>query len=244
MQINQINMKLRIILFLIICLVAGSSADGQKPGKKIKITGFVKDQNNNPIPDVIILIDNVKTNIVTNQNGSYRIKVKPAAKKIGIFSFMAGVAEEAIDGRTTINFKMTSSGIGPAKNQVADPGDEMINVGYGNVNRKDLTQPVSKIDGTNKKYASYNSIYDMIKGEVAGVQVNGKSIKIQGASSFILSTEPLFVVDGMTVSSIDDIRPYMVKSIEVLKGSAASVYGSRGANGVILINTLTGPDYK
>jgi len=244
MQINQINMKLRIILFLIICLVAGSSADGQKPGKKIKITGFVKDQNNNPIPDVIILIDNVKTNIVTNQNGSYRIKVKPAAKKIGIFSFMAGVAEETIDGRTTINFKMTSSGIGPVKNQVADPGDEMINVGYGNVNKKDLTQPVSKIDGTNKKYASYNSIYDMIKGEVAGVQVNGKSIKIQGASSFILSTEPLFVVDGMTVSSIDDIRPYMVKSIEVLKGSAASVYGSRGANGVILINTLTGPDYK
>jgi TonB-dependent SusC/RagA subfamily outer membrane receptor len=84
----------------------------------------------------------------------------------------------------------------------------------------------------------------MIRGEVAGVQVNGKSIRIQGPSSFNLSTEPLFVVDGIVVTSIDEISPQMVKSIDILKGSAASIYGSRGSNGVILINLIGSPDRK
>lgn len=103
-----------------------------------------------------------------------------------------------------------------------------------------MTSSVSKIDGTNPKYASYKNIYDMIRGEVPGVQVSGNSIKIQGASSLTLSTEPLFVVDGVTVNTIDGIQPYMVQSIQVLKGSSASIYGSRGANGVIVINLVTG----
>jgi TonB-dependent SusC/RagA subfamily outer membrane receptor len=72
--------------------------------------------------------------------------------------------------------------------------------------------------------------------------VNGTSIRIQGASSLLLSTEPLFVVDGITVNSISDIQPLMVKSIQVLKGSSAAIYGSRGANGVILINLIKAGD--
>jgi len=79
----------------------------------------------------------------------------------------------------------------------------------------------------------------MIKGQIPGVDVSGSSIRIQGANSFMGSTEPLLVVDGMTVQSIEDISPREVKSIEVLKGSSAAIYGSRGANGVILI-TLKG----
>jgi TonB-dependent SusC/RagA subfamily outer membrane receptor len=75
------------------------------------------------------------------------------------------------------------------------------------------------------------------------VQVNGKSIQIQGPSSINLSSEPLFVVDGMAVTSIDDIRPQQVKSIEILKGASASIYGSRGSNGVIMI-TLIGAEKK
>lgn len=76
------------------------------------------------------------------------------------------------------------------------------------------------------------------------MQVSGKSISIQGVSSFTLTDEPLFVVDGMVVSSIDDVQPLMVKSIEVLKGSAASIYGSRGANGVIMITLKGASDIK
>jgi len=72
--------------------------------------------------------------------------------------------------------------------------------------------------------------------------VTGNSIKIQGQSSFNSGTEPLFVVNGMTVESIDGISPAMVESISVLKGAATSIYGSRGTNGVIIITLLNGSE--
>ncbi|MGB8492241.1 MAG: TonB-dependent receptor plug domain-containing protein, partial [Bacteroidales bacterium] len=77
---------------------------------------------------------------------------------------------------------------------------------------------------------------DMISGEVPGVQVIGTRILIRGISTITAGTDPLFVVDGVPATSIDYIQPQTVRSIEVLKGSAATIYGSRGANGVILIN--------
>jgi TonB-dependent SusC/RagA subfamily outer membrane receptor len=229
-------MKTRFIIILLLALVAGTTASAQKPGKKIFITGEVRDMNKLPVPDAIIMIDNINTNILSDKNGSYKIKVKRSAQKISIVS-PAGLAEEVINGRTTINFSLKGSVLGQMNNQVSKPRDEEINVGYGSMKERDLTQSVGKINGTNSKYASYSSIYDMLKGEVAGVEVVGTSIKIRGASSFQMSTQPLFVVDDVIVSSVDNILPQMVKSIEVLKGSGAAIYGSRGANGVILITT-------
>jgi len=88
----------------------------------------------------------------------------------------------------------------------------------------------------------YQDIYDMIRGRVAGVEVSGRSIKIRGTNSLNVSTEPLFVVDGVIVREIDDIAPETVKSIEVLKGPDASVYGVRGSNGVIVITRKKGMD--
>jgi TonB-dependent SusC/RagA subfamily outer membrane receptor len=73
--------------------------------------------------------------------------------------------------------------------------------------------------------------------EVPSVQVNGTKITIRGVNS-VNSTDPLLIVDGIVVSSIDDIIPSMVKSIEILKGSDASIYGSRGANGVVMITLI------
>jgi TonB-dependent SusC/RagA subfamily outer membrane receptor len=147
-----------------------------------------------------------------------------------------GILEEPLDGRKTINFKFEGSV--PVQAVETDPLDEAVDIGYGSVKKRSMTGTVNKIDGTNPKYASYRNIYDMIRGEVAGVQVMGNSIRIQGIGSLTLSTEPLYVVDGMVVSSIADIQPYNVKSIEILKGSSASIYGSRGANGVILIKLV------
>jgi len=81
----------------------------------------------------------------------------------------------------------------------------------------------------------------MIAGEVPGVQVKGNLIRIEGISSN-KDTTPLFVLDGVIVDKIDDINPSQVKSIEILKGASSSIYGSRGANGVILITTIRGGD--
>lgn len=81
-------------------------------------------------------------------------------------------------------------------------------------------------------------VEELIQGEFPTIIVEGKSIRIPGAVSLKLSTEPLFVVDGIQVTGIDNIMPASVKSIQVLKGSSASIYGMKGANGVILINLL------
>jgi TonB-dependent SusC/RagA subfamily outer membrane receptor len=236
-------MKIKVFFLIILFVVFTPSSWGQKNNKKVLISGFVFDLNKKPIKGAIIFIDNQKTEVSTTENGFYKIKVRPAAKKISVFTMMNGLNEAEIEGRTTINFdlKVAASRKSDSKNE---SNDETVNVGYGTMKKKDLTTQVGKIDGTNKKYSSYQNIYDMIRGEIPGVQVIGKSIIIQGPSSINLSSDPLLIVDGVTTTSIDDISPINVKSIEVLKGAAASIYGSRGANGVILIYMKGAPEKK
>lgn len=234
-------MKHRIILLLIITLIGVNISSAQKSNKKITITGYVVDGTQASIANAIVMVDGKNTSKVTNNKGFYKIKVSPESTMIGIFTYSNGVMEESINGRTRINF--TFEGTVPDQlTDNVDPEDEVIDIGYGKVKKRNVTSSVSKINGTNPKYASYRTIYDMLRGEVPGVQVSGTSIRIQGASSLTLSTEPLFVVDGVIVNSIDHILPQMVKSIQVLKGSSAAIYGSRGANGVILINLLNAGD--
>lgn len=237
-------MKSKIVLILLIALAAGEILSGQSNKKKITIDGIVVDANQNPVANATIMIDNKKTSTITDQNGSYTIKVKSSAKKVGIFTDKTGVIEEPLEGRTTINFTLNIAANQRSLNQKNPNGEEEINIGYGTAKKKDLSQQVNKIDGRNNRYATYTNIYEMIKGEVPGVRVNGTSINIQGSASFISNTEPLIVVDGIPTESIDNISPQNVKSIEVLKGAAAAIYGSRGANGVILIDLIRGKDKK
>lgn len=237
-------MKFRIVLILIMPFLFSYCLDGQGSNKKIRITGKVVDINQRPVSDATIMIDNIKTTSATNPKGIYKIKVSSSAEKIGIFTFSTGVVDEAISGRTSIDFILKDY-TAPLATSPADlAGEEEINIGYGTVKRKNLTQQVGRIDGSDQKYSSYNSIYDMLRGEVPGVRVDGNRITIQGTGSLTLSTEPLLVVDGVPVNSIDGISPQTVRSIEVLKGSSASIYGARGANGVILINLKTAKNTK
>jgi TonB-dependent SusC/RagA subfamily outer membrane receptor len=235
-------MKTRVIICLLIGAFSFNPGYGQKSHTRLTITGYVDDQTHASIANAIVMIDGVKTNAFTDKKGYYKVKVKPGCQKIGIFTLTNGVVEEEINGRHRINFTFQGSVPNQVSNNKTDPDDEVVDIGYGKVKKRDLTTPVGKIDGTNSKYASYRTIYDMIRGELPGVQVNGNKITIQGISSINLSTDPLFVVDGQVVTSIDDIQPFLVKSINVLKGSSASIYGSRGANGVILINLKTAGD--
>lgn len=235
------KMRTRIIFCLILIMISFNISSGQKAGKKVTITGHVVDGTQAYVANALVMIDGKKTETLTNAKGYYKIKVIPGNTKIGILTMSNGILEEPLDGRKTINFTFQGSVAAQPGGKV-DPGDETVDIGYGSVKKRSMTGTVSKIDGTNPKYASYRTIYDMLRGEVPGVQVSGTSIRIQGASSLMLSTEPLFVVDGMVVNSIADIQPYTVKSIEILKGSSASIYGSRGANGVILIKLLGAGD--
>lgn len=115
---------------------------------------------------------------------------------------------------------------------------EKVNAGQD----KDIRRTSGVINVRDSAVPVYQDIYDMIRGKVAGVEVSGRSIKIRGTNSLNVSTEPLFVVDGVIVREIDDIAPETVRSIEVLKGPDASVYGARGSNGVIVITRKKGMD--
>ncbi len=124
---------------------------------------------------------------------------------------------------------------GPATYTSSSPNrlQEKVNIGYGTSTREQLTNSVSTV--AINENVPYTTIYDMIQGKCAGVIVRGNSIQIRGISSINLSTEPLLIVDGVEMKDVSGINPRDVKEIQVLKDAAASIYGSRGANGVILI---------
>jgi len=230
-------METRVILFIIFVLFSTGTGFSQKASKKVTISGYVVDGTKTPIANAAVMIDGKGTDKVTDEKGFYQIKVKPESTRIGILTATSGFLDEPINGRSNIDFEFRGS-VPVQASANTDSGDEAINIGYGTAKKKDMTTSVNKIDTSNPKYASYRNIYEMIKGEVPGVQVTGTSIKIQGVNSLNLSTEPLYVVDGITVGTISDIQPYTVKSIEILKGASAAIYGSRGANGVILITLI------
>lgn len=119
--------------------------------------------------------------------------------------------------------------------------DDSVYVGYGYVKKKNLTTSVSKVEVTDIQIKGYTSIGDYLKGRVAGLQVmkvgNGYKYLIRGISSLNAPTDPLFIVDGVEVSDIDFVSPNDVATVEVLKDASASIYGNRGACGVIIITT-------
>jgi TonB-dependent SusC/RagA subfamily outer membrane receptor len=229
--------------FLFLAVVCAIPSHAQMKSKKNIITGYVVDVNQYPVINALIMIDNNTTSVVTDERGFYKIKVKPYETMIGIISFKHGILEETIDGRTRINFDFPTSIL--SHNIIPDynPEEEEINIGYGTVKKKNLTSSVSKIDGRKPQYASYNSIFDMLQGTVPGVTVNNGNVRIRGAP-FKSGYEPLYVVDGTPVNSIADIPPQIVESIEVLKGPSSAIYGSRGANGAILVDLIDAPPYK
>jgi TonB-dependent SusC/RagA subfamily outer membrane receptor len=238
-------MKIRLIFLILLSVLCVTSVNAQnKNNKKITLTGIVMNSSSEPIMNAIIMIDDQKTNSLTDSKGFYKVKVKPTAKKIGIFTFGHGTKEEAINGRTQINFNFGVTATQQVQDQNIPAGEEGVGNGYGSVKKKNLTTTVDKIDGTNKKYASYRSLADMVQREIPGVKISGLSVILQDSKDLFGSVPALIVVDGIPMEELPDIQPINVKSIEVLKGAAASIYGSRGYGGAIVIKTKIKIDEK
>jgi TonB-dependent starch-binding outer membrane protein SusC len=236
-------MKSIILLFSIFLFISSVSSFAQKSGKKHYITGQVLDINNKPVCGAMVLIDNKSSDVVTNDNGMYKVKVKADAAIISILNLSSGLMNEVINGRTVINFKLNN--VIPQEETVKqeNPDNEIVNIGYGYAQKKDLATSVGNINGQNTKFASYQDVYQMIQGEIPGVQVVGKRILIRGTGTINASSDPLVLVDGIDMfadanNTLDAIDPRMVKSINILKGPDAAIYGSKAANGVILITLI------
>ena len=129
------------------------------------------------------------------------------------------------------------SGCGPSLRVPREDLD--VNIGYGTVKKSDLTTSVATLDmERDTQTKSYSDMYEYLQGRVPGLQVTpDKRIIIRGIGSINSSTEPLILVDGAEVSDLSTINPHDVKTVDVLKDGSSSIYGVRGANGVILITT-------
>ena len=203
-----------IVLVFIFTFSIHSNAQGSK---KIFIKGQVLDSKKNPVANTIIFVDNVKQERKTSSKGYYTLNLHKRPKKIVFYSEKYGILDYIYTGKKIINIKFD---IPAAKN---------------------LTSVKSKSQKRNPDNFRYTNIYEYIWGKVAGVQVlDDLSIRVRGITSLNGSNEPLFVLDKIVLfsnASIRDINPNDIKSVKVLKGSDASIYGVRGAAGVIVITT-------
>jgi TonB-dependent SusC/RagA subfamily outer membrane receptor len=234
-------MKLKTILLLIFALFYVSSINAQKnSNRKIKISGYVKDMNDSPLKNVSIIIDNIPSSVFTNKKGYYKIKVYPDIKSITAYSMIHGGLKIKFSGKTKINFILASDTTNP--NFISLAQGKKYNTGYGTMDKDAVSTTINSIEHADNQLNTYSNIYDMIEAQVTGVVIRNKSITIRGISSILNQGEPLFVVDGSIVYSIDDINPNHVQSINVLKGAAASIYGVRGTFGVLVINLKKGKE--
>jgi TonB-dependent SusC/RagA subfamily outer membrane receptor len=225
-------MKIRVLLFVYVLICVILSASGQNTGnrgkKKVTISGIISGPDKNPVTGAQIFIDSIKTGYISDETGKYKIIISPSARKILVYSPESGYNETDINGQTTIN--LTLNGVTGEKPAFI----KNIELKESSVRTKKVAKP--------QKMNTYNDIYQMIRDRVPGVVVSGRSIMVQGPNSFFGSSQPLFLVNGVRVSNIDFINPIEVKSIQLLKGSYATIYGSEGANGVISITLIKGSD--
>ncbi len=220
-------MKCFKLLTLIAAICLSQISMAQKPDKNsdkpVTISGTVLNATQMPVSGAVFYIDNVKTGYFTKSDGSYKIKVSPSAFKLKVMSSEFGTAETLIDGQTKIDFTLGGQGGGTEK-------------GEPDYDTDNSDRPKAR------KMNTYTDIYQMLRGEVSGVVVSGSSVQIQQGKSFFGSSTPLFVINGVIVNSIDNVNPLEVKTIKVLKGSQAAIYGVRGANGVISIDLINGSE--
>jgi len=222
---------------------ADKPADVKKPATQQKqdIKGKVTDKEGKPIPGVSIVVKGTTMGTITDPDGNYTLSIPEKAQTL-VFSFVGMEPQEvAIDGRSQIDITMKDSNVGL---------NEVVVVGYGTQRKEAVTGSVASIDGSKMREVASSNITQALQGRMPGVQMSQTSskpgadmqIRIRGTRSLTADNNPLIVLDGIPFAgSISDISPSDIKSIDILKdASATAIYGSRGANGVILITTNKG----
>lgn len=203
------------------------------------VSGKVTAKEGFPIPGVTVAVKGTTTGTITTGEGTYRLTNLPE-NAILMFSFVGMKTQEIPADRDVINVIMEEETIGL---------EEVVAIGYGSVPKRDLTGSVASVSGEDLQAIPVASPATAITGKLAGVQVLSTEgspdaemrIRVRGGGSITQDNSPLYIVDGFPVNGITDIAPSDIQSIDVLKdASSTAIYGSRGANGVIIITTKTG----
>lgn len=206
--------------------------------QEILISGVITSSDTDePLPGVNITVKGTTTGTITDLDGAYQIAV-PGSDAILVFQFVGYLTEEIPVGeQTTINVSMVMDIV-----QL----NEIVVVGYGTMRKQDLTGSISSVSAEELNTGVITTTEQVLQGKVAGLTVirgsgdvsSGATMRLRGGTSLTASSSPLIVVDGIPGVDINTIQPSDIVSIDVLKdASAAAIYGSRGANGVIMITT-------
>lgn len=205
--------------------------------QEITVSGTVINESDKmPFPGVAVIVKGTAIGALTDFDGKYTLNNVPP-QGVLVFSYLGYKPQELpLNGSTILNVSMKED---------AQALDEVVIIGYGTVKKSDLTGSVVSVDTKQiQKFASVD-VKQSLQGAAAGVQVTSasgapgqnSSVRVRGVGSFN-NSDPLYVVDGVLTDNIDNISPNDIESIEVLKdASATAIYGSRGANGVILVTT-------
>jgi TonB-linked SusC/RagA family outer membrane protein len=220
------------------------------------IKGKVTDEKGEPLPGVTVTLKNATPRAVTNQDGAFTLNLGAATSKTLVFSFISFATKEVdITGKTTVDVKLD-----PAAKDLTEVVVTGLNI---NRTKASLTNSVQSVNVNEMTEARASNITDLLDGKVAGLQLvtsgqptGSTRVQLRGAGSITGNNQPLWVVDGIPIDNNDsngqvgnldygnnaaDLNPDDIESIEVLKGpNAAAIYGSKAANGAILVTTKKG----
>lgn len=222
------------LLSVVFMLIATASLFAQQASKTV--SGTVRDNRGQTLPGVSIRIKGTTTGTVTDVQGHYTIKVNSADVTL-VFSFVGyGSVEEKVGDRATINTTL---------NETDKSLNEVVVIGYGTVRKRDLTGAVASVSGKEIAATPVPNIAQAMQGKLPGVNITSQdgrpganiNIRVRGGSSISQSNQALVLIDGVP-GNLNDIPADQVESVDVLKdASSAAIYGSRGANGVVLVTT-------
>jgi TonB-linked SusC/RagA family outer membrane protein len=228
-------------IYLILCSIFSLHAMAQ-----VKVSGKVLDaKSNTPLPGVTIKIKGTNNGVMADVNGNFTLSV-PNQDAVLTFSY-AGYASQSVQagtGSTAITVRLA---------ETASNLSEVVVIGYGTVKKSDLTGAVASIKGERLVDRPVSNVTQALQGKIAGVDVSVNSnapgaaakVRIRGIGSINSNIDPLYVIDGVVGVDPNTINPSDVASLEVLKdASSTAIYGSRGANGVIIISTKRGRSGK
>lgn len=232
------------VLFMSFCPLAMA----QSKSPTLTVTGVVSDESNEPLVGVSVIIKgNAKIGTITDLDGKYLLSGVPANASLQFSYVGMDPVEVSVNGRQQIDVVMKTN---------STVLDEVVAIGYGTVKKSDLTGSVASVKPEAITNTPANSVENLLQGRAAGLSINtssqdpgaGATVRIRGASSLNGSNSPLIVVDGFPLGDAGDLKqvnPADIVGIEVLKdASASAIYGSRGANGVIMIKTRKASEGK
>ena len=216
-----------------------SSAELQSAVKALEVKGQVTDSTGAALAGVSVQIKGTNSGVTTGVDGRYLLTV-PDQNAVLVFSYVGyKTLEVPVEGRQQMNVTLTA---------VASALDQIVVIGYGTQKKADLTGSVANVSAEDLNTESNTTVGQALQGKVAGVDIVAQGGAPGGATKVMVrgigtlnNASPLYIVDGIYMSSIDHINPSDVKSIDVLKdASSAAIYGSRAANGVIIVTTKSG----